>query len=75
MSDDNEQNVYLRIKTVFVGDAIDDRTGESMVVLFLKVLRRETPLRTIALHFLRIRRRPSDNYSCRTIPNPIRNIR
>ena len=38
MSDDNDQNVYIRIKTVLVGDAIDDRTGESMVVLFLKVL-------------------------------------
>lgn len=38
MSGGDEQNAYRRIKKVFIGDAIDDRTGETQVLLVLEVL-------------------------------------
>ena len=38
MSDGDKQNAYRRIEKVFIGDAVDDRTGETQVVLVLEVL-------------------------------------
>ena len=38
MSGGDEQIAYRRIKKVSIGDAIDDRTGETQVVLVLEAL-------------------------------------